>query len=92
MAKWIYTINSGTELREAIDADDFEATICCLSQCYQELLDKLSVEDKEWKQYNIEDTIDHLNNAEDMDEDEINWYLSEFYDLCDELKAFVAIA
>lgn len=91
MAKWNYTIKQGTALRQAIDNDDIEETIVCLYQCYQELLSKLSDEDKEWKQYDIEDTIEFLGNSEDLDEDEVNYYLEEFYDLCDDLRAFVAI-
>lgn len=91
MAKWNYTITSGTTLHEAIDNDDIKETIACLSQCYQELLAQLSDEDKEWKQYDIEDSIEFLDNSEDLDEDEVNWYLEEFYNLCDDLRAFVAI-
>lgn len=91
MAKWNYTITSGTALREAIDNDDIEGTIACLYQCYKELLDKLSDEDKEWKQWDIEDSIEFLYNSEDLDEDEINYCLEEFYDLCDDLRAFVGL-
>ena len=91
MAKWNYTIISGTALRKAIYNDDIEETIVCLYQCYQELLSKLSDEDKEWKQYDIEDTIEFLGNSEDLDEDDVNYYLNEFYDLCDDLRAFVAL-
>lgn len=96
MAKWTYHIESGACLREAIEDENIERVIYYLSQCYHELLDKLSEEDKEWKGYDIEDAIDTLDN---IDEDELMWYdteeidcwLSEFYDLCDELRAFVAL-
>ena len=91
MAKWNYTITSGIELREAINSEDTEQVTDCLIQCYQELLDKLSEEDKEWKQYDIQDTIEFLSGSEELDEDELNWYLEEFYDLCDDLRAFVAL-
>lgn len=91
MAKWNYTITSGTALREAINSEDTEQVVTYLVQCYQELLNKLSEEDKEWKQWDIEDTIEFLSGSEDLDEDDINYYLEEFYDLCDDLRAFVAL-
>ena len=91
MAKWNYTITSGTALRGAINSEDTEQVVDCLVQCYQELLNKLSEEDKEWKQWDIEDTIEFLSGSEDLDEDDINYYLEEFYDLCDDLRAFVAL-
>jgi hypothetical protein len=91
MAKWNYTITSGTALREAIDNEDIEQVTNYLIQCYQELLNKLSDKDKKLCQYGVEDTIECLNGSEDMDADEINWYLEEFYALCDDLRAFVAL-
>ena len=93
MAKWKYTLESGIALREAIEAENIEQVIYHLSQCYRELLDKLSKEDKEWKQWDIEETIEFLDGLgeEDVDADEVDWYLSEFYDLCDDIRAFVAL-
>ena len=96
MAKWIYHIESGASLREAINDGNIEQIIYHLSQCYHELLDMLSEEDREWQGYEIEDAIDLLDN---IDEDELMWYdteeidcwLSEFYNLCDDLRAWVAL-
>ena len=89
MAKWNYTLNFGKHLREAIDAEDIEMTVKCLICCYRELLNKLADEDKEWKQYDIEQEIFCLESfEEDEDADD---YLEVFYDLCDELGAWVAI-
>ena len=89
MAKWNYTLRWGKQLREAIDDGDAEMVVKCLICCYRELLNKLSDEDKEWKQFDIEDAIFNLENFDD-DED-IDEYLEWFYDLCDELGAWVAI-
>ena len=89
MAKWDYTIRWGKQLREAIDDGDVEMVVKCLICCYRELLNKLSDEDKEWKEFDIEDAIYNLENfdeGEDIDE-----YLEWFYDLCDELSAWVSI-
>lgn len=38
-----------------------------------------------------QDSIEFLYNSEDLDEDEINYCLEEFYDLCDDLRAFVGL-
>ena len=91
MAKWNYILRSGIQLHEAIEADDIETTVKCLIACSRELLDKLNDEDREWKQYDIEDAIDILEHTEMYDEDEVNEYLDSFYDLCDELGAWIAI-
>lgn len=87
MAKWDYTITNGKELREAINNGDIKATLKAILLCYKELYVKLSDEDKDWKGMDIEDTIFNVENF-DPDED-IDGYLEEFYDLCDELRAWV---
>ena len=89
MAKWNYTLKWGKQLREAIDAEDVELVVKCLICCYRELLNKLSDDDKEWKQFDIEDAIYNLENFdgnEDVDE-----YLEWFYDICDDVRAWIAI-
>ena len=93
MAQWNYTIKWGKQLREAITAEDTELVVRCLLACYRELLNKLSDEDKDWKQFDIEDTIENLTyyDADPDDEDDVNYYLEEFYDICDEIGAWIAI-
>lgn len=89
MAKWTYTLRWGKQLREAIYDEDIELVVKRLIYCYRELLNKLSDEDKEWKEFDIEDAIFNLENF-DEDED-VDDYLDEFYNLCDELGAWVEI-
>ena len=60
MAKWTYTIRSGKFLREAIDEGDAALVTSRLLQCYRELLNALSDEDKDWKGFDIEDAIEIL--------------------------------
>lgn len=95
MAKWKYTINSGSALREAIDNEDTEQVVKCLLLCYKELLDKLDEWDKEDYEIDIHDSIGVLKAYElchdDDDEDNVNYYLEEFYDICDDVRAFVAL-
>ena len=90
MAKWNYTLNFGKHLREAIDAEDIAMTVKCLICCYRELLNKLNDEDKEWRQFDIEQEIFCLESFEE-DEEDADDYLEVFYDLCDELGAWIAI-
>ena len=93
MARWKYTLKSGTALREAIDNEDTEQVVKCLLLCYKELLDKLVGEDRKCFMWDIEDTINVLESStlDPDDEDNVNYYLEEFYDLCDELRAWVEV-
>jgi hypothetical protein len=87
-----YKIKSGPALREAINDENAEQTLRCLFFCYQELFEKLDDEDKEWKGLDIEDTIETLQfYLIESDEDNINYYLEEFYDLCDDVGAWIEI-
>lgn len=89
MAKWDYIITNGKELREAIEHSDIKATLKALQLCHQELLNKLSDEDREWKGMDIEDAISTLDYIYTDDIEEVDGYLEEFYDLCDSLRAWV---
>lgn len=93
MARWKYTINSGSALREAIDNEDLEQVVKCLLLCYRELLDKLDKWDEQDYEIDIQDSIGVLMAYElcpdEDDEDCIDDYLSDFYDLCDELRAWI---
>lgn len=95
MARWKYTLNSGSALREAINNDDTEQVVKCLLLCYRELLDKLDEWDEADYEIDINDSIGVLMAYElchDEDDEEcLNDYLEEFYNLCDELGAWVAL-
>lgn len=93
MAQWQYTIHSGKALREAIYHSDAQETAKCLLKCFKELYDKMSKEDKEDYGYDIEETMEILVfYAVDPDDgDNIDYYLEEFYDICDDVRAWVAV-
>lgn len=92
MAQWNYTLRWGKQLREAICAEDEEFIVRCLIACYRELLNKLSDEDKDWKQFDIEDAIFNLENYDVYEEcGEVDDYLTEFYDICDDVRAWISI-
>lgn len=82
-----YKLKSGVALREAIHNDDTEQTVKCLLFCYKELQNKLTEEDKDYRGCEIEDTIFNLENYDENED--VNDYLEYFYDLCDELGAWV---
>lgn len=90
MAKWDYTLRWGKQLREAIDAEDIEMVVKCLICCYRELLNKLSDEDKEWKEFDIEQEIFCLESF-DEDAEDADDYLEVFYDICDDVRAWITI-
>ena len=93
MGRWNYTLRFGKNLRDAIDAGDVEAVVKCLIACYRELLIKLSDEDKEWWQFDIEESIEilMLYVIDPDDEDNVDYYLEEFYNICDSVGAWVAM-
>lgn len=93
MSKWMYTINNGQALRDAIDDGDEQLVVKCLLRCYKELYDKLTDEDKEWKGWDIEDEIETLTHfdADCYEDDDIDCYLDAFYDICDDLRAWITL-
>ena len=101
MAQWKYTIKSGKALREAIDEGDTMQTVECLLKCYEELRDKLSDEDNvfyedyEEYEYDIADNRGMLMlyqlDPDEYDEEDIDNYLAEFYDICDNVRAWISM-
>jgi hypothetical protein len=93
MAQWKYTIQNGRQLRQAIYQSDAQATAKWLFKCFQELHNKMSDEDKEDYGYRIEDIMDTLRFyvVDPDDDDNIDYYLEEFYHICDDVKAWVAV-
>ena len=91
MANWNYTIRSGKALHEAINEGDTALVVSRLLQCYRELLNKLSDEDKDWKEFDIEDNISCLENYDENEGDDLDDYLEAFYDICDDVRAWITI-
>ena len=88
MAQWNYTLKWGKQLHEAIYDEDVEMVVKCLIACYRELLNKLSDEDRDWKEFDIEEEIFCLENFDE--EEDVDDYLERFYDICDDVRAWVA--
>ena len=93
MAKWVYTLTTGKALHNAIHEEDVQLVVKCLIACYKELNSQLTDEDKEWRGYDIEDAIETLTycDADEAEDDDIDYYLDDFYNLCDELRAWITL-
>jgi len=100
MSKWAVTLNSGKALREAIDEEDVIKCFECLKACYQELHDKLPESftdvDLDMALEDIDIQLSDFQDPEDPDayedaEDELNYLLDDFYDLCDNLRVWVGM-
>ena len=91
MANWTYTITSGKALHTAIHNEDVALVVQCLLECYRELYRKLNDEDRDWRGYDIEDAIGCLEHYDEDEDDDIDYYLDDFYNLCDELRAWITL-
>ena len=105
MAKWIYTCETGTQLREAINEGDLPLVIRTLRSCIQEILLGIPHTKKnEDLVSDFDDLFCFLDGEEDLVRDQnfqdayyddpeelVDVRLHEFYDLCDEYRIFVAL-
>lgn len=87
--QWNYTLKSGSLLRDAIDEGDLQQVQYALVDCYDELHDNDLIDDDDYESY-IED-VRMLDAADEDAEDEFDYQLNEFYDLCDNLNVWVAL-
>lgn len=87
--KWSYTLRNGANLRDAIDAEDYYGIIESLKKCYQELLDAEIIDEDDYETY-VED-FEYIDVDDEDAEEEIDFQLGEFYDLCDNLGVWVSM-
>lgn len=90
-----YKLKSGSALREAICNEDIKQTAECLRNCCIELNRKLRGEDKSDYALDLDDMYVSLECYEfgndEEDEENINCYLADFYDICDSVGAWIEI-
>ena len=99
MNRWKHILKNGKNLREAINDDDNVQTLEALKECYKEInrimLPAFDDDDLENILSEIDNQLDNCENYEDYDmteddvQDEINYMLRQFYDLCDYLRIWV---
>lgn len=88
--QWQYTLKSGSLLRDAIDEGDLQQVQSVLIDCYDELHNNNLIDDDDYESY-IED-VRMLDASDEDAEDEFDYQLNEFYDLCDNLNVWVALS
>ena len=92
MASWNYTCKNGEALRNAIDGENTVKILKALINCYKEIRSMLTEDDSLYDsdiEVSIYDIQDRLNGG-DTEEDDVDILLEEFYDLCDEVRIWVA--
>lgn len=87
--KWNYTLENGSALRSAIDDGDLLGVCAMLQCCYQELAEKGIIDDYDCQE--ACDDIDAIDLDDEDAEDELDYYLSDFYDLCDNLRVWIPL-
>lgn len=99
MGRWTYKLMAGKQLRQAISDDDMTATLDALKECWKEINkaipDVYDADDLEDNLEELDNQLDNCKNYEDYSmteddvQDEINYMLRQFYDLCDDLRIWV---
>lgn len=103
MSKWDYNLGVyGEHLRELIKGDsskeNCENILKHIIVCCEYLKKKLTNEDKEWYEYDLEEIIEDCEDTKyyldeddyESNEDNINDVLTTFYDLMDTMRVWVA--
>lgn len=99
MSEWKHILKNGKKLRKAINDDNNMQTLEALKECYKEInrimLPAFDDDDLENVLFEIDNQLDNCENYEDYDmteddvQDEINYLLRQFYDICDEMRIWV---
>ena len=84
--QWRYSLRVGQRLRSAIDEGDIMSVKNYLKDAYTELLDADIIDEDDYDIY-----VEELEYIDDTDKDEIDFQLSEFYDLCDNLDVWIPL-
>lgn len=101
MTKWKYRLKTGSDLREAINDENYEDILKYLEKSWREINKKFpnDYEDDELNNdiADIENERDNLLNYEDYDmtmedvEENINYLLTNLYDYCDNMGIWIEI-
>lgn len=95
---WVYTLKAGAKIRAAINAEDVAGILRGLIDGYDELFAQGYIDEYDHDSWTA-DVADLLDDVEsyrypedllDEFEDEVDFQLDEFYDLCDNIRVWVA--
>lgn len=89
--KWNLTLNNSSELRAAIDDEDYTEVINQIRLAYNQMLDEGIIDEDDYESWT--EDFDLYGDFSDWDDPEgtVNYELSNFYDACDNLNVWVAI-
>ena len=85
-SRWSYTLQVGPALRGAIEEEDYDDVKAKLMDAYSELYNNDIIEEDDYVSWTAD-----LSDVE-PDEDELDYQLSEFYDLCDNLGVWIPLS
>lgn len=97
MKEWKYNLKRGKDLIKAINEEDYKCVLETLLSCYLEILSYfqykkiIDPEDFETEYNYYTENIQQMLKDEEYDEDEINYELSDFYDLCDNCEIWIPL-
>lgn len=87
--RWNYQLKHGSALRNAINSGDAEDVLDQLLKSYEELRDEGLIDEDDFERY----TGDfEMYDVDDEDfEDDIDYELDDFYDLCDNIGVWITL-
>lgn len=89
MANWKYTLKCGKKLREAIYNDDAYEILRYLAEAWKEIHSQFPDEYDEFNLENDLDEIDALRENDNIEDDDVNYLLSDLYDYCDGTRIWI---
>lgn len=94
MRRWNYELRTGRALRQAIENGDYADVLVQLENAYAELRDHGYIDEDDYDRY-TESFMDYLEDDTFDDDEEfeetVDFELSEFYDLCDNIGVWVTL-
>lgn len=92
-SKWNYTLNSSKGLRKAIDEGDAVLTAKMIYVAYGELKSAGLIDEDDCEEYQEHVLELAYSDPDDWDdyEEEVDYELSELYDLCDNLGVWISL-
>lgn len=86
---WTATISAGSDLRKAIEAEDYQGVLDGIKACYKEMFDKGVIDEDDFNSW-TEDLNIYEVDDEDI-EDSLDYELNNLYDACDNLNCWLAL-
>lgn len=86
---WTATISAGSDLRKAIEAEDYQGVLDGIKACYKEMFDKGVIDEDDYNSW-TEDLNIYEVDDEDI-EDSLDYELNNLYDACDNLNCWLAL-